>query len=596
MLTVTSADKLGMMVAVAVVVIFVGLGVGMSNITPESTDISRPGADQEGFDPRMSTNIPIREVPLQISREVENSNERNIIQKVKESECIPQRNLFQKIINQNPEFLNKYDSIISSENLESSHSIKMNSKPITISYEEHTSQNEIPFRFTETLRSNVDELKNTGQFNNQYFIEDKFIQSENAVIIYKRTLIQISNDFQYKEIFERNTPTLDTSKIQTNNKIKESIEKQSELCPNNSTDLSSVTGIYEDIEYIVIENKDSCYDMLGEGEKILYPLFGCLIPHSSFYQDAKDYAKGIIIQNMPSIENCGQPDDEFGTYTCDVNFINGFTEQFSFHEGVTERYVQDFLITDIEVYYLDFSVNMEDVFGVRAPISNEVIVEGIAEIKDNNKGVMTITSSLSGVNLSKEDYKDLGIESSQLYEGQEFVFIFDNNATAHARVLGIDVIGPHSLELGNVQEGENYETPLKEDLKFNVEIPEIISYQYGVLSIDVDTKTDVTSKTNKITANISPQNEKLEFSKMNSWQKEITIENPDSFDFVFSELTYYPEIILKPQARISLTADLEVVDFTYNTDYYPLISIAMTPELKTHEGSSGTFEFEYIDP
>ena len=89
-----------------------------------------------------------------------------------------------------------------------------------------------------------------------------------------------------------------------------------------------------------------------ECEKILYPLFGCLIPHSSFYQDAKDYAKGIIIQNMPSIENCGQPDDEFGTYTCDVNFINGFTEQFSFHEGVTERYVQDLLIKYIGFNFL----------------------------------------------------------------------------------------------------------------------------------------------------------------------------------------------------------------------------------------------------
>ena len=40
----TSADKLGMVVAVAVVIIFVGLGVGMSNV---SEDNARPDIDQQ---------------------------------------------------------------------------------------------------------------------------------------------------------------------------------------------------------------------------------------------------------------------------------------------------------------------------------------------------------------------------------------------------------------------------------------------------------------------------------------------------------------------------------------------------------------------
>ena len=40
----TSADKLGMVVAVAVVIIFVGLGVGMSNV---SEDNARPNIDQQ---------------------------------------------------------------------------------------------------------------------------------------------------------------------------------------------------------------------------------------------------------------------------------------------------------------------------------------------------------------------------------------------------------------------------------------------------------------------------------------------------------------------------------------------------------------------
>ena len=44
MLTVTSADKLGMVVAVAAVVIFVGLGVGMSNVSEDNT---RPDIDQQ---------------------------------------------------------------------------------------------------------------------------------------------------------------------------------------------------------------------------------------------------------------------------------------------------------------------------------------------------------------------------------------------------------------------------------------------------------------------------------------------------------------------------------------------------------------------
>ena len=44
MLTVTSADKLGMIVAVAVVIIFVGLGVGMSNVTEDN---ARPIVEQQ---------------------------------------------------------------------------------------------------------------------------------------------------------------------------------------------------------------------------------------------------------------------------------------------------------------------------------------------------------------------------------------------------------------------------------------------------------------------------------------------------------------------------------------------------------------------
>jgi len=594
---VTSADKLGMIVAVSVVIVFVGIGVGMSNVTPEPSQISRPGAAQEGFDPRMTPNVPVREIPSPVTREIENSNERNILQNEKESDCIPQRTLFQKLVNQNPEFLNKYGNIISSEKLESSHIIEMDSKPITISYDEHVSK-EKPFRFTETLRSNVDELKETGQFNNQYFIEDKFIHSENGVIIYKRTLVEISNEFQYKEIFERNIPTIDISKIQTSDIIKENIEKQSELCPNNSTDISSVTGIYEDIEYAIIENEDSCYDMLGEGEKIIYPIFGCIIPHSGLYQDAKDYANGIIVENMPSIENC-KKDDNTGTYTCNVDFINGFTESFSYHEGITERYVQEVLFIDVEVYYLDFSVHMDDTFGIRAPISNEIVVTGIPGILSDNSGTMEITSVLEGKNLSKKQYAELGINSSQLHDGQEFIFIFDNNASAHARILGINVIGPHSIELGNIHEGENFESPLTTNVEFNMNIPKLIAYEYGVLSIGVDVKADVTAKTDKITAVITDSTTKspeLEFSTTNFWEQTVYLEKdgpPFDFEFNFSEFTYYPEIILEPQARISLTANLEVVDFTYKTDYYPIFSMTITPELKTHDGSNGTFEFNY---
>lgn len=590
----TSIDKLGIIVAISVVVIFVGIGVGMSNVSPDPLPISRPGVMQEGFDPRMTPNIPIREISPPVTREIENINEKNIIQNEKKSDCVPQRTLFQKLVNQNPVFLKKYGDIISSKNLESSHIFEVGSEPITISYDEHTSK-EKPFGFTATLRSNIDELKENGQFNNPYFIEDKFLQTENGVIIYKRTLFEISNEFQYEEIFERSIPIIDISNIETSPKITEKIKKQSELCPNNSADISSVTGIYEDIEYAVIENNDSCYDLLSESEKILYPLFGCIVhPHSSVYQDAKEYAKGIMVENMPSVENCEKGND--GTYTCDVDFINGFTKTYDYHEGVTEKYVQDLWFTDVEIYYLDFSIDLKDTVGLRAPISNEIIIENILKIIDDGSGDMNIISTIEGKDLGVDEYKKLGIETSQLHNGYEFIFIFDNQASAHARALGINLIGPYSIELGNVNEGIDFETPLVEDLEFNIDIPQLIQYDAGILSLGVDAKADVTAKSNKITAEITSNGfHELEFSPVNSWKKTVSLEkdNNSSLDFNFSDLRYYPEIIIDPQARISITADLDVVDFTYKTGYAPIFSITITPELKTHDGSNGTFEFNY---
>ena len=67
MLTVTSADKLGMIVAVAVVVIFVGLGVGMSNVTP---DTPRPSMEQQAMAPKIIESSSKEKIPKESSMEL----------------------------------------------------------------------------------------------------------------------------------------------------------------------------------------------------------------------------------------------------------------------------------------------------------------------------------------------------------------------------------------------------------------------------------------------------------------------------------------------------------------------------------------------
>ena len=63
----TSADKLGMMVAVAVVIIFVGLGVGMSNIVPETP---RPNIEQQAMAPKIIESSSKEKIPKESSMEL----------------------------------------------------------------------------------------------------------------------------------------------------------------------------------------------------------------------------------------------------------------------------------------------------------------------------------------------------------------------------------------------------------------------------------------------------------------------------------------------------------------------------------------------
>ena len=70
----TSADKLGMIVAVAVVVIFVGIGVGMSGVS-EPVKVTQPVSDrpdvqQQSRDPSIPKEPPVISRDVQIEREV----------------------------------------------------------------------------------------------------------------------------------------------------------------------------------------------------------------------------------------------------------------------------------------------------------------------------------------------------------------------------------------------------------------------------------------------------------------------------------------------------------------------------------------------
>ena len=618
-----------MIVAVAVVVIFVGIGVGMSNVSPEpvQTISDRPAIQQQAMDFK-----PMLKETIQIPKDTESKEE-------KSKSISKEFGNIKNILNNPPEILGSDSGILKQGKLSKLSPISLYNLPIVLSFNEDVDG---AFEYTKSLRERISELESSDQFTNQIAIDDKFVEYEDKVILYKRTIVQITSADQYNYIFKP-TPTDDseysnqldaTAFKRTVNDIFSDIENSDELI----SVIDDKNGFHSQTEYVEIPKSGivSCNDTSPE-DKFCIDLDSQRMIDLSFDKvPPKNIPPPAI---MPDIDDC---ELENGTYHCDVSFVNGFTYGISWHKGLETQWIAPTWVTwltDIsEVWYINAYVDIQNGFGLRLPLLADITVRDFEQNENFQIIGFSSTYALSGMNFDAEDFAEAGISRLQLFNGNEFVLVSANNAHLEVRLIDGQVsIGPHHLQLGDFDQSRDFTTPLGSDTVqiISIEIPgSDLGLVYSILFLtgQVDLKIDVDGGSEHVDAQITGINsshnvdDNHQFNSPNRPSDfliafdEFSVDPQSrSFGFELSNLEYYPLFEVTPNARLAITmgipgaltmvgldggaieeraVELFGNSYTYRTAYYPLFTLSIEPGFSfgAHDGTSGTFVFSYAKP
>jgi hypothetical protein len=630
----TSADKLGMVVAVAVVIIFVGIGVGMSNVEPEKivqTISDRPTAQQQ-----IAIISDIKPITPSISSDFSDKNQ---IKKYSN-----EFGNIKKIAKNLPDILSSDAPIINQGHLSKLPQISLNNLPIVLSFNDNIDGS---FEYTQQLRDRISNLRNNGDFDNQISNQDKFVEYEDKIILYKRTIIQITSVDQYNYIFKP-TPTEDSrysNDLDSNqfgnivNAVFENIKDKKELIST----IKNKIGFHSQTEYVTIPKSGivSCYDISSEDKSCVDLDNGQIldIPQSEKFNPPRTHPNNSPF--LADVENCTIED---GTYTCNADFLNGFTYGISWHKGLESQYTLPEYVSwaiwaaslgafDIsQIWDIHTYVDIQNGFGLRLPIMAEVVVTNF-ESEDSQITGFNSEYTLSGMNFTANEFQEIGVRETQLFNGNEFVLVASNSAFLDVRLFdGIISIGPEELQLGAFDQSRDFTTPMGNDRVriISIEVPgSDLGLVYSILFLtgQVDLRVDVDGGSEHVEAQIRganlDQNARDENTRFETVRDSLfasdtfSVNVPgDDFGFELSELEYYPLFEVTPNARLAITLGLPGAlatigldggqaqeaavalfgdSYTYHTDYYPLFTLSIEPgfSFDSHDGTSGKFVFSY---